>query len=239
MRVLFALAAALIFGIASPASAQVTTENLLERLRAVQAGPPTEADCAERLANAATLNAVNLFYGAGVCHRAERSGEGNFLIAAGQVRSLTDLSLMQPASETDRQAAGSLYMLVFYYFGGPGQEEVLRDQDSLASLLQAFDTWAPAYGNDYDPGWQVSARPEPTAYQARLTELKAYRRGQLTDIARAFSDEQYYSLHRQFVDLQARNPSGFVEGTPDFELSRQLQQRMSDRANELGITFGH
>jgi|GEM_PF-3086542 len=218
MRVLIALAATLLFGIPSPAQAQVTTENLLERLGALQSGSATEADCAAQLATATTLNAANLFYGAGVCYGAEQAVEGNFLIAAGQVRSLTDLSLMQPASEADQQAAGSLYLLVFYYFGGPGHEEVLREQASLASLFQMFDAWAPAYGDDYDPGWGAGVRPEAVAYQARLAESKAYRRSQLTAISDAFSDEQYYSLHREFVELQARNPRGFVEGTPDFEL---------------------
>jgi len=239
MRILVALTAALMLGIPSPTYAQVTTDNLLERFAALRPGSTTQADCAAQLANATKLNAVNLFYGAGVCYAAKQSAEGSFLMSAGQTRALTDLSLMQPASEADQQAAAALYGIIFFHFGGPGREEVLRDQATLTSMFQMFDSWVPAYSDEYDPGWRVTKqRPATEAYQAHLAESKAHRRGQLVDISRAFSDQQYYSLHRQFVELQARNPKGFVTGTPDFELSAQLEQRMSERAKELGISFG-
>lgn len=55
------------------------------------------------------------------------------------------------------------------------------------------------------------------------------------DVARLYSDPTYYPLHRRFLELQARNPEGFAEGTADAALAQDLQRRMDERSAALGL----
>jgi hypothetical protein len=220
-----------------PARAKITPEFFFEMLEDLPAST-AEADCATLLANAATLNAPSLFHGAGACHIDGRNVAVSFLIIAGQARTMADLSMLEPASQNDKTAASGLYGLVFYFFGGTGDVEVLRDPASRASLFTMLDEWSPAYDEDYSPGWQVGERPDADAYQARLAETLAARQGELEEIARAYSDEEYYALLQELNELEARNNGVFIEGTPDHERANQLQQQMDERASELGV-FNH
>ena len=217
----------------SPAAAQAGLDTLLERLNSPKGA--TAAQCERQVAQAARLNGPDLLYGASVCHAANRPEEGSFLLIAGQVRSSADLMLAVPASKADGDAQTSLYNVIYFHAGGVGKEEVLRDAESRNRFFKAFDSWSPGYGPDYDPGWKARSRPDSAAYQAAIADLKAGRREQLVDVARLYSDEEYYSLHRRFQDLQARNANRFVEGTVDAALAQDLQRRMNERSEALGI----
>lgn len=232
MRALILLAS---LAFASPAAAQTSAGTLPDRLNSVSPEAGTEANCEAQVARAANLNAPELLQGASVCYAADRPVEGNFLLNAGQVRSVADMGLMVPASRADSDVATSLYGVIYFHAGGPGREDVLREAESRDRFFRLFDSWSAGYPADYNPGWNVRRRPDAAAYQAAIAETKAGRRRQLVDIARLYSDETYYSLHHRFQDLQARNPTGFVEGTPDANLSRDLERRMNERSAALGI----
>lgn len=221
--------------LATPAAAQTIGGALMDRLNGVRPEAVTAADCEAQVARAATLNAPDLLYGAFVCYAANRPVEGNFLLNAGQVRSIPDMGLMVPASRADSEVATSLYGVIYFYLGGPGREEVLRDAASRDRFFGLFDGWSADYPADYNPGWSTRRRPDAAAYRAALAESKAGRRQQLADVARLYSDEAYYALHRRFQELQARNPNGFVEGTPDAALSRDVARQMDERSAALGI----
>jgi hypothetical protein len=235
MRRRAALAVALALA-ATPSRAQhVLYQPLLDRLR-VDPAQVTRADCTGPVESAPRLNAMELFRGAAVCAALNIPVEGNFLLVAGQVRAITDMSLMLPESEADRRAPAALYGLIFFQLGGPGREEVYRDSAATARLLQLLDAWSPALAPTYDPGWSAGRRPDVAAYQTALAEEKARRRRQLTAIARAFSDDDYYALHQEFTALQQR-VRVFVEGTPDAARADALQRRMDARARALGVDF--
>jgi hypothetical protein len=208
---------------------------LRERLNSVDPASTTAADCDRQVARAASLNAPDLLYGASVCFAAHMPVEGNFLLNAGQVRSIADLTLMVPATRADSDVQISLYSIIYFQAGGPGSEEVFREAPLRDRFFWLFDSWSPAYAADYDPGWNVRRRPGAADYQAAVAESRTGRRRQLTDVATLYSDETYYSLHRRFLDLQTRNPRGFVEGTPDADLSRDLERGMNERSAALGI----
>lgn len=235
MRVAIAFAAALAFS--SPALAQDIVKPLVDRLKSVDPKTATDAHCSAQVSQAARVNAMDLFYGASVCFAVKRPVEGNFLLTAGQVRAMPDMVLMEAASEAEKLKAAGLYGLMWFHVGGPGEDQVYRDPVLRARFFQMFDAWTPAYGANYNPGWAVGKRPDAAAYQALMAESKSHRRKQLAAISRAYSDDQYYALHRQFMELQKRTGATYVEGTPDAKLSAELQAKMNKRANELGIDF--
>jgi hypothetical protein len=222
-------------GLGSQAPAQRISDALLDRLTSVRPGSATSADCARQVAEAAKLNGPDLLYGAAVCSAAGRAVEGSFLLNAGQTRSMADLALTMPASKADSDVQTSLYGILYFHAGGPGSEEVLRDASSRDRLFRLLDSWSPSYSSDYNPGWNVRRRPEAAEYSAAIAELKAHRREQLDEVARLYSDTAYYALHRRHQDLQARNSNGFIAGTPDADLSRELLRQMSERSAALGI----
>lgn len=222
-------------GLSAPAMGQAGVTALLDRLNSVDPQATTAADCAAQVAQAANLNAPDLLYGASVCYAVRRPVEGNFLLNAGQVRSIADMALMVPASRQDSDVLTGLYGVIYFYAGGPGRDEVLRDAALRERFFALFDSWSPAYAADYNPGWNTRRRPDGAAYQAAMAESKAGRRQQLAEIVLRYTDEAYYALHRRFQELQARNPRGFDEGTPDARLSLDLLRQMNERSTALGI----
>jgi hypothetical protein len=239
MRTVRTLAIAILIVVSSPAFAQVrSVQDYLNRVTSVDPRRVSEADCASSVSRANILNAADLFRASAVCHAVNKQVEGSFRLSAAQVRAMADMGLMAPAAKEDVEAMTALYGFIFYYAGGPGAEDVLRNASARAQLLELFDGWSPIAGANYSPGWNVGKRPVDRAYQEAVTEAKAHRRKQLVDISRLFSDEEYYSLHRQFSELQKRNPGGFVENTPDARLSSNLQERMASRARAMGLDTG-
>jgi hypothetical protein len=195
----------------------------------------TAADCERQVSQATMLNGPDLLVGAWICFSANRGVEGGFLLNAGQTRSIVDLALTVPATRADSEIQAAIYGFIYFRAGGPGREDILRDEASRNRFLQMLDDWSPQFSETYNPGWNVRRRPDASAYRAAIEEEKVRRRRQLVEVARLYSDDAYFALHRRFGELQARNPRGFVEGTPDDELSRELSRQMNLRALALGL----
>ena len=70
-----------------------------------------------------------MFEGAEACAGVEASDDAVFLLLAGQVRALTDMSLLTPDSDADQAAAAELYGALYYKYGGSGPDELFRDAD--------------------------------------------------------------------------------------------------------------
>src|ERR1044072_4742725 len=220
-----------------PAFSQPTFAAQMQRYSAIDPAKATPADCDSGVGKAEALNAFDLFAAALTCLAAKKPVEGDFLFAAGQTRAMADMMLMKPATESDMEPASSLYGLIFYRFGGPGDDTILRDSQATARMLAMFDAWNPRLAVDYDPGWKASQRPDLAAYQSSIDMNRSHRRKQLVAIARAYSDPEYYSAQKQFEKLQGRT-GAFVEGTPESAEADRLQRLMPDRAKALGIDFG-
>lgn len=237
MRLLIPLTAAVFLWLPSPAISQDPVRPLVERLNSVDPTKVTAADCNAQVSRAASLSAMDLFYGSAICLAAKKPVEGNFLLTVGQVRAMPDMALMEPASEDEKLKAAGLYGLIWFYAGGPGEEEVYRHPEMRGGFFQMFDAWTAAYGPDYNPGWTVEKRPGSSEYQTAVAGSKTHRRKQLSAISKAYSDDQYYTLHQQFAELQKRTGGKYVEGTQDAKLSAELQAKMDKRAKELSIDF--
>ena len=222
-----------------PASAQIGAGALRNRIQSIDPTTVSQADCDTNVDRAAALNGPDLLYAAAVCGAANRPVESTFLLNAGQTRSTVDMILMVPATRADSDLTVELYGFIYAYAGGPGDESIFRDATMQTRFLELFNNWSPAYSPEYNPGWSVRRRPEGSVYHAAIDEARDGRRQQLAEIAALYSDDTYYALHRRFQELQARNSSSYVEGTPEADLADDLTRQMSERAEALGIdAFG-
>jgi hypothetical protein len=205
----------------------------LERLKSIAPGGTTEADCRDQLDGAATANTMDLFYGYAVCAAAGMPTEGAFLLSAGQIRSLVDMSIMKPAGEADKETVSLLYFAIFYSFGGAGPPEVLSTREFTDRLFAMLEAWAPEYGPGYDPGWRVADRPSDVEYSRALAASKTRRFDQLKRIVVLYADEEYVSLQRQLAELEKRVGGTFVAGTPEEGQFQDLMRKINARAKEL------
>lgn len=235
MRALVPLTAALALGLCSPAIAQTSASSLAERLKSIDAKKATEADCAVQLAHAATSNGPQLIYGGTICDAVGKAVESSFLLSAGQLRAMIDVLLMPPATQADDQSLIPLYGML-YYGGGVGgvKDEVLREPRERRRFLKLLDEWAPAYSPAYDPGWNARKRPDPAKYRATVAEAKADIRKHLARAIYLLSDDQYYSLNRQFRQLLERNPKGVGAETPEGKLADDLQKAHAGKDDRPG-----
>lgn len=238
MRISKIVMIGIIFGLSSPAEAQLATVEDYVKLITVDPTSLSEADCVSALSKANDLNPAGLFRASSICAAVHKEIESSFLLTAGQVRATADMSVMVPATKADLGVVAALYGFIYSYAGGPGADEVFRDPSARDSFFKLLDVWKPAYSPEYSPGWNVGKRPDGTAYQQALTESKASRRSQLIDLSSLYSDDRYYALHRQLTELQKRTSGRYVEGTADAKLLNSLQKRMAQLALDLGIDHG-
>ena len=234
MRALI-LIGSIFWSLAAPAMAQWPTSPLLDRLTAIDVSKAIPSACNAQMARATYLNGPDLLYASAICRAAKMPVEGNFLLNAGQVRAMSDLSLMVPATKADSDLSTGLYGVLYFHAGGPGDEAVLRQAGSLNRLFSLFDGWSPDYTSDYDPGWRMRRKPDVGTYRTAIKEMKTARRKQLVDAAKMASDAAYASLARQLDELKARNPAGFIVGTVDERVSSQLLRQMTERAAVLTL----
>lgn len=221
--------------ISSTVAAQQEPASLADRIVSLGEAERNPDFCRSHFRRANALNAPDLLRAALACEAVNLPIEASFLLVVGQVRAMADMALTVPASRADSDAQISLYGLLYARLGGPGSEEVLRNSASLGELLRNFDAWSPTYGIGYDPGWATRRRSDESEYRLGIEEAKASRRRQLVEVARLYSDESYYALHRRFRELMARNNHVVRNGTPDGELFESLSRQMHERSVALGV----
>ena len=222
-----------------PAFAQGSAGTLKQRLKSIDGKALTAADCISQFEKAATSNGPDLIYGGWVCEKAGKYDESSFLLMAGQLRAMTDVLLLPPATKADDQSLMDLYGMLYAGGGVSGiKDEVLREPLPRQRFLKSFENWMPAYGPTYDPGWNARKRPDAAKYQATVAEGKAGLREYFERAIRLVSDDQYYSAHRQYIQLLKQSPDGIKPGTPEAKLFDDLQRRKRERVIALGMEAG-
>jgi hypothetical protein len=232
-----ALIAILSFGLSSPVMAQAVSRD--GRFKPIHGKELRESDCASHIAKAASATGETLIYGAGVCKAVQKPVESSFLFLIGQLRAASDIMLLPPATQAEDQGLMGLYTTLYYGQGVNGaDDEVLRNPATRARLFKLLDEWSPDYGPDYNPGWTARKRPDAAKYAATIAEGKAGQRQYLDMVVRMVSDDEYYALHGQYLEVMKRNPDSISPNTADGTLFDDLVRRKRDRAIALGIDVG-
>ena len=116
--------------------------------------PPAATDepCRRAIEQSAVLNGGQLFEAAEACAREEAADDAVFLMLAGQVRAVTDMSLLEPVSEFEQSAVVELYVALYYKYGGAGPDELFRDAVRATAMFERLGTWRPVFSESYSPG---------------------------------------------------------------------------------------
>ncbi len=182
--------------------------------------------------SAAALNGSALFAGATSCAQAERKEDANFLILVGQIRALSDLTILTPSDEESATRAGQLYAQIYYQFGGLGFDEVYRTAASVSTLERRVRAVNIAFTPGYDPGWSYRASSKIDIYDAIVANTREQRLWQMRSMALRLRNDEYYAAHQALGELQRANPT-FQEGTPAYEELGRLNARMEAAARDI------
>jgi hypothetical protein len=88
--------------------------------------PTSPSACTTAIASASQINGFALFEGSIACAQEGRQKDANFLIILGQIRAMTDLSILSPADDQNTAKAGQLYSQLYYQFGGSALRRSIR-----------------------------------------------------------------------------------------------------------------
>ena len=167
----------------------------------------TDVSCTQTIERSTSLNGPQLFSAAEACARAEQSDDAVFLVLAGQVRAMADMSLLEPQSEPDEEAMAELYGAVYYKYGGLGPDELFRDADRASGMLGRLRSWRPSFPDGYNPGWNYKPRPDPDRYHLMVDYSKRSRLAQLETYRNLIQHDPYYAAKTERKEILARNDS--------------------------------
>lgn len=176
----------------------------------IKAAEPVSCDAA--LSNANTYNGFALFEGASACADDQREADANFLIIAGQVRAITDLTILKPV-DTGMERAAALYGQIYYQFGGLGFETVYRTAASTSALESRLRGFAPALAAGYDPGWNYLASSKTDIYDAVLLSQRDERVWEMLNYALRLQDDRYFAIQQELNQLMRDNNAMFTAGS--------------------------
>lgn len=194
----------LLFGVGVVSVSSAVEEAGQERLGS-QSGSDSDRTCRQAIERSALLNGGQLFDAAEACAREGAADDAVFLLLAGQVRALTDLSLLKPVSEEEQRAVTRLYGALYYKYGGSGPDELFRDPVRASAMFERLGRWRPAFPEDYYPGWTYRGPVESDRYRAKMDHTIESRLAKLSSYRNLLEDDRYYAVHRERQALLARN----------------------------------
>ena len=196
-------------------------------------GAETDGSCGKAIERSAFLNGWELFEAADACAREEVADDAVFLLLAGQVRGLTDMTLLTPVSAADMQVVAELYGAMFYRYGGSGPDELFRDAVRANAIFERLKQWRPEFPESYSPGWRYEAPVEGERYQAMVEHSVESRLAKLQSYRNLIEDDRYYAVHRERQKLLARNNNTVVHGTLDGDRIAELDDVLESIASSI------
>lgn len=183
--------------------------------------------CDSALGNAERLNGPQLFRSAGDCAKQGRPDDTVYLQIAGQIRSQTDMFLLQPRTDQDEVAVSELAYDFYFRLGGTGPRQVYSDRVAANRLFQRLEAWHPLLLPDYDPGWAFRKSDRHALYGAVAEEAKQFRLAQLKDYAALVADPHYAALEAEIDVIQARHPQGLTPDSEDYARSKAILEELN------------
>lgn len=178
------------------------------------------------------LNGPQLFSSAADCAEQDREFDALFLQIAGQIRSQTDMQLLQPLSDKDQLAVAELYRVIYQRLGGAGPRRLYSDQAAIAQVFQHLESWNPEFRPGYNPGWEYRSSERHALYAEVAREISERRLAQLKDYAALAVDPRYAALEREAKEIQSRLPGGIPANSEDFARFTVLYREMKRIAQE-------
>lgn len=156
-----------------------------------------------------------------------------YLLLAGQIRGMTDMSVLEPASDEDEIKVGELYGALYYQFGGSGDEELLRDQERTSNLFRELRSWNPVLVETYDPGWSYKSNVDVNYYANMIACQREVRIAKLEWYAGLVRNDDYYEARQELREFQAANPGATTVGTDEYDTVQEITARMKSHASDM------
>lgn len=196
------------------------------------AAPEVVTACSKAMSERLSLNAFELFDGANQCGLEERHSDANKLMLTGQVRAMTDMTVLRPLNEEDEKIAADLYALIYATYGGIGYDEPYANKaesDALfATLRQTPITFSPAY----DPGWTYHGASKIALYDGVAYDQLASRLWSVEYIAKQLQIPKYLEAHRAY-NLFAFGQGAILVDSPETDEMGRLRKIMNDASKGI------
>ena len=189
-------------------------------------------DCNAAMSNAASLNANELWKGATSCGNVGDMSRGTFLLLAGQIRAMTDMSVLDPATDWDEGKVGDLYGVLYYRAGGSGDDELLRDRERTANLFRELRGWNPALAETYDPGWSYKSNVDVEYYANMIACQRELRIVKLEWYAGLVRNDGYYEAQKELEEFVAANPDAMTVGSEEHAKRQEIAARMNAHSSD-------
>ncbi len=189
--------------------------------------------CNDAINSAAELNAYDLWSGAGDCSKSNLKRETNFLLIAGQIRAMSDMSVLEPASDEEGVKVGDLYGVLYYKSGGSGFDEIYRDAIEFGQLFRDLESWTAKLHKKYNPGWEYKANIDPTYYDQMTICQKKLRISKLKWYSNLVRNDKYYELSTQLSKLQADNSGAFQVGTETYKQYQSISSKINSVSSKI------
>lgn len=205
MKAASTLMGVLLFGMGVASASAAVEEAGQEERPGSQPEADSDRPCRPAIERSALLNSGQLFEAAEACAHEGATDDAVFLQLAGQVRALTDMSLLKPVSEKEQRTVTRLYGALYYKYGGSGPDDLFRDPVRSSAMFKRLGRWRPAFREDYNPGWRYQGPVGSDRYRAKVDHSMKSRLAKLASYRNLLEDDRYYAVHRERRELLARN----------------------------------
>lgn len=183
--------------------------------------------CASALSDALTMNATELWAAANKCAEGSDVDGATYLMLVGQIRAMTDMGVLEAATDQDEVTVAELYGTLYYSMGGSGYDEIYRDENRTNDLFAAVREWNPQLDGTYNPGWAYRAITDSALYAQTIQCQKALRLQRLDWYAGLIRIDDYYAASRELDELRAANPKLIVVGSDVEKRMTEIRARMA------------
>ncbi|MBL4787935.1 MAG: hypothetical protein JKY60_02410 [Kordiimonadaceae bacterium] len=191
--------------------------------------------CDLALQTAPALNSSQLWQGASDCGKSGNKDGATFLLLAGQVRAMTDMSLLRAATDEDEIKVGDLYGRLYSQTGGSGYDDVYRNPVRSLKLFDRLRHWVPSIDDSYNPGWSYKGKVDGPKYDQIAACQNAVRRQKLSWYANLIQNDDYYAANNALKKLRVANPGAVTVGSDLYKQMGVLQAQK--RKATLGISM--
>ncbi len=190
-------------------------------------------NCDAAASRSTSSNALELWNGASSCATSGDMTRATFLLLAGQIRGMTDIAVLNPATDEDKIKIGEFYGVLYYQAGGSGDDELLQDQERTSNLIRELRAWNPALTDTYDPGWAYKSNVDIDYYTNMIACQKEVRIDKLEWYSRLLRNDDYYEAKQDLQKFQSDNPGTMTVGTEEHDTFQEIFARMNSHSSDV------
>lgn len=147
-------------------------------------------------------NSLELGTGSNACEDEGREDDAEFLAVLARLRASADMILLPPANPLELSRSSD-FREVFADQGKFVDEELARDPERFAALLDRVRNADLSIPTEYDPGWVAGEGDKRALYAEVIDGLRTDALAMESYIARLVRDEAYFSAYLERVAILA------------------------------------